>query len=103
MECTAHYKNDRKDRIDFIKNVIGMGKVADAFLVDKGHKNGAEIHTVTTNGIIIIWNYHTHKLITLLVARPQQIKRYYIQYNKPIPMDIVNIAYEHYLKGWHNI
>lgn len=103
MECTQHYINDRKNRIDFINDVIGVGTIVDSFVVDKGHRNGAEIHSITDTGIIIIRNYHTKKLVTMLIARPQQIRRYYIIENKAIPLNIVSIAREHQRKGYNNI
>lgn len=101
MEYTKHYHNDRKNRINFIKNVLGIGNVVDNFVVDKGHPNGAEIHSITDNGIIIIQNYNTKKLVTMLIARPQQIKRYYIAENKTIPLDIIRVAYEHQIKHYN--
>ena len=103
MQKTIHYNSDRKDRIDFIKNVVGVGTIIDKFIVDRGHPNGAEIHSITDNGIIIIQNKNTEKLVTMLIARPQQIKRYYIAENKPIPLNVVRIAYEHLLKGYNEI
>ena len=103
MEYTRHFENDRKTRIDFINEVLGVGNIVDSFVVDKGHRNGAEIHDITDNGIIIIKNYTTQKMVTMLIARPQQIRRYYIAENKPIPLDIVRVAYEHYLKGYNNM
>lgn len=101
MECTQHYTNDRKSRIDFINDVIGVGNIVDSFIVDKGHKNGAEIHSVTDTGIIIIRNYHTKKLVTMLIGRPQQIRRYYTAEDKAIPLNIVAIAKEHQQKGYN--
>lgn len=95
MEYTKHYQNDRKSRIDFINNVLGVGNIIDVFVVDKGHPNGVEIHSITDNAIIIIQNYNTKKLVTMLIARPQQIKRYYIAENKAIPLDVVKKAFEH--------
>ena len=46
------------------------------FIVDKGHKNGVEIHVITENGIINIYNYYSKKYVTGLIARPGQLMRY---------------------------
>lgn len=75
---SKHYNDNRYAREKFIEERLGGdGKVIDSFIVDKGHKNGLERHDITDNGIIIIYNAQTHKLITKKIARPFQIKRYY--------------------------
>ena len=72
---SRHYNRDRVMRERLIKE-IGIGKEIATFRVDRGHVNGAELHTITTNGIIVIRNERTNKMITKLIARPNQIKRY---------------------------
>lgn len=74
---SKHYENERNNREKFIEEHLGKGHIIDGFIVDKGHKKGAEVHSITDNGIIIIHNLLSGKLITKLLARPQQIKRYY--------------------------
>lgn len=86
---TRHYTNDRADRENRIKE-IGYGTVIKSVVVDRGHKNGPEIHEVTDTGIINIYNEHTKKLITKLIARPAQIKRYFI--NEIIPAGLIEKA-----------
>lgn len=68
-------------------------KVIDTFLIDKGHINGPEIHSITNTGLIIIFNEASGKLITILAARPGQIRRYYVS---PFPFyvkQVIDIAY----------
>jgi hypothetical protein len=77
---------------------IGIGKEIATFRVDKGHPNGAELHTVTTNGIIVIRNERTNKMITKLIARPNQIKRYGIEDKK-----VIEIARKHQTLGYNMI
>lgn len=103
MGYTHHYINDNKSRVEFIKNHIGIGNKVDTFYWDKGHPNGAEYHTITDTGIIIVRNARTMKVVTILIARPQQIKRYYIANNQPIPFNVVQVAYEHQLKGYNKM
>lgn len=86
---SKHYIDDRKVREELIKK-IGLGKEIGTFRVDKGHPKGAELHTVTDTGIIIIRNERTHKMVTKLIARPNQIKRYGIERK-----DVIEIAREH--------
>lgn len=57
----------------------------DSFVVDRGHPNGPEIHSVTDTGIIV-------------VHRPGQIKRYYNAEGRNAPQDILTIAKEHLKK-----
>ena len=100
---TLHFKMDRKNRHEFIKSHMGYGNIVDIFLVDSGHKNGLELHAVTDTGIVKIYNRNTLRWVTMLIARPQQIKRYYRATNKQIPQNIVKIAYKHEMLGWNEI
>lgn len=79
---SRHYTNDRQKREEII-NQIGIGTVVAKFVVDRGHRNGAERHEITTTGIIVIYNNKTNKMITKLIARPGQIRRYYPEGKAP--------------------
>ena len=95
---TEHYKNQRYGREKFINKYIGDGYIVDGFVVDKGHPNGVEVHSITENGIIIVHNYRTGKLVTKLLARPQQIKRYYESTGREKPPEYKRALY---LAEWH--
>ena len=73
---SKHYSNDRIARETLIAQ-IGIGKAISTVRIDRGHPAGAELHTITTTGIIIIHNERTHKMVTKLIARPGQIRRYF--------------------------
>lgn len=89
---TKHYKNQRYKREKFIyKHLHDDGHIVDGFVVDKGHKNGLEVHSITDNGIIIIHNLNSGALITKLIARPQQIKRYYESTGREPPKEYERI------------
>lgn len=75
----------------------------DSFVVDRGHPNGPEIHFVTDTGIIVVHNQRTGKMVTKLIARPGQVKRYYNAEGRNVPQDILAIAKEHLKKGYNNI
>ncbi len=94
---SKHYTDDRKIREELIQR-IGLGKEIGTFRVDKGHPNGAELHTVTDTGIIIIRNERTHKMVTKLIARPNQIKRYGIK-----DKNLIEIARKHQILGYNMI
>lgn len=94
---TNHYKKKRYKREQFIsKYLCGDGNVIDSFVVDKGHRDGLEKHCVTDTGLIIVYNLNSQKLVTKLIARPNQIKRYYREVDREPPRWLVDLAY------WHN-
>lgn len=69
-----------------ISNQVGdIGDAVYSFIVDTGHPNGDEVHTITEKGLIVIQNKESGKLITILAARPGQIKRYWISLGIPFP------------------
>lgn len=93
---SKHYKGKRNKREEFIdKYLNGDGKIIDSFIVDKGHKDGLEKHCITENGIIVIYNAVSNKLITKLVARPNQIKRYYKNSGREPPRWLLDLCYWH--------
>jgi len=89
---SKHYMTDRQRREEIIKQ-IGKGTEIRREIVDKGHKNGAEIHVISTTGIITIYNQRSGKLITKLIARPGQIRRYWK--NEEAPEELIQIARQH--------
>lgn len=92
---SLHYINDREER-NVLIHKIGIGKPVDRFIVDKGHANGREIHVITSTALILIYNEHTHRFITALIARPAQIERYYIANAfKEMPNFVYELAAEH--------
>jgi hypothetical protein len=100
MEVTEHWSK-RIDRNDFIQDEIGFGVPIRTFRWDKGHPNGAELHTITNTGIIVIRNERTKKLVTTLIARPGQIYRYYANENEVPPKFLMDIAKEHTEAGYN--
>ena len=96
---TNHYKKERRKRENFINKYIhNDGNIIDGFIIDKKHPAGAEVHSVTDNGIIIIHNLESGALVTKLIARENQIKRYYKNTNKTPPREYKRILE---LARWH--
>ena len=89
---SRHYEIDRITREELIK-MIGYGKVVKSVEIDRGHKNGSEIHEISSTGIVTIYNARTHKMITKLIARPGQIARYFE--DGKAPKYLLNLAREH--------
>ena len=104
---SQHYKDKRSSREDFIKEHLGGdGYIVDGFVVDKHHPAGLEVHSITDKGVIIIHNLISGKLCTKLLARPQQIKRYYESTGREPPpeyKDILRLAREHQELGYNNV
>ena len=96
---TKHYKNQRYKREKFINNYLnGDGCIVDGFIIDNKHTMGLECHSITENGVIIIHNLNSGALITKLIARPQQIKRYYESTWREPPKEYERILE---LAKWH--
>ena len=103
---SKHYKNQRSKREEFIDKYFGNGQIIDEFIVDRGHPKGAERHCIMDNGVIVIFNLASGKLITKLLARPHQIKRYYESSGKEPPKEyerILELAYLHNVLGYNLI
>lgn len=87
---SKHYASERNERENLIQQ-IGMGKPVSRFLVDRHHKHGPEIHEIRSTGIIVVYNQLTKKIVTKLIARPGQIRRYYK--DGKAPQALLDIAY----------
>ena len=79
---TLHFQKLRWDRKELIQSLVKTNEIDRCFLVDKGHPAGLEIHVVTKKGLIYILNNRKYKngenaLVTILLARPKQVKRLY--------------------------
>lgn len=94
---SKHYNNDRQGREALIK-AIGYGSIVKGFKVDRGHKDGPEMHIITSTALILVYNFNSKKLVTKLIARPAQLTRY----NWDCPTDLIALAKEHQRLGYNN-
>ena len=80
---TSHVAK-RSKRLQVAERLIieERAKVLKIAVVNKGHKNGEEIHVVYNNGVVKVYNEHTKKFITVLIARVPQIERYNVKVTK---------------------
>ena len=102
MTISKHYQYERNNREKFIdRHLHGDGYAIDYFIVDRGHPDGAEIHTVTDNGIIIIHNYKTGAMVTKLIARRGQIERLYRDSGREPPQWLLELAEWHRSLGYN--
>ena len=97
---TSHAVN-RSKRLQVAERLIyeEHAKVIKIAVVNKGHRNGHEIHIVYNNGIVKIYNERTRKFITVLIARVPQIERYKIKITKTMRNKIKS----HIKNGYNNI
>ena len=97
---TSHVVN-RSKRLQIAERLIieESARVIRIAIVNKGHKNGNELHLVYNNGIVKVYNEYTRKFITVLIARVPQIKRYKIKVTKTMRKKI-NL---HIKQGYNHI
>ena len=91
----------RSKRLQIAERLIieESAKVLKIAVVNKGHKNGNEIHLVYNNGVVKIYNENTRKFITVLIARVPQVERYKVKITKTMRNKIKS----HIAKGYNNI
>ena len=91
----------RSKRLQIAERLIyeESAKVLKIAVVDKGHANGNEIHMIYNNGVVKVYNEHTRKFITVLIARVPQVERYNIKVTKAMRKKI-NLHIE---KGYNHI
>ena len=97
---TSHALN-RSKRLQIAERLIieESAKVLKIAVVNKGHKNGNEIHVIFNNGIIKVYNARTHKFITVLIARVPQVERYKIKVTRTMRNKIKS----HIKQGYNHI
>ena len=97
---TSHAVN-RSKRLQIAERLIieESAKVVKIAVVNKGHKNGNEIHLVYNNGVVKIYNANSRKFITVLIARVPQIERYKVKVTKTMRKKISL----HIKNGYNNI
>ena len=99
---SVHVSRDRLERDAKIRRQLGgFGEPLYSFLVNTGHRNGPECHTITSNGVIIIQNDDTDLLCTFFTGTPNQVKRYWQLLYEPYPKDktfnnLMNRVWENY-------
>ena len=91
---SGHLHYARHGRTTRIAETVGFGHVVRQCLVDTGHSAGCEVHVLTSTGIVLVFNARSGKLVTVLVARPGQVTRYYEPFGEDVPDWLMNRAYE---------
>lgn len=103
MKVSVHFSIERCERAKVLEElkapILSVNGKLCIFTVDKGHKNGAEIHVITENGVINIYNRNSKKYITGLIARPGQLMRYGVT----IPDSVLEKARVHVSMDYNKI
>lgn len=98
---TSHALYKRKNRLSKVLELDKEPKIDKVFLVDRGHKEGQELHCVSQEGIIYIYNFIKLYMetedcfVTALIARPNQVKRLYEECKLNVNQQIIDRCYEH--------
>lgn len=89
VNLTSHIQSAGRSHRKKYYEHLEKKRVVNIFWVDRGHKNGAELHVITEDSIILIFNEKTKKLCTVLIARPGQIERYYSAIHEETPTELI--------------
>lgn len=98
---SVHYQTERSERERFINEFIGLGEEQYAF--EYPYNGTTQIHKITTTGIVNVYDRTGERLITRLVARPQQIRRYFEANGRRAPASLVDLARKHAYQGYNEI
>lgn len=102
VSLTAHVREDRARRISRIGRCIGFGSVVRRAVVDTGHPQGLELHVLTDTGLVLVLNERSHRLVTVLIARPGQVRRYYEPFGEKPPKSLMDRAfYNTQVRHWN--
>ncbi len=85
MKCgSKHFREDRSERKQVIDRLAVDDAIDNVFVVDNGDVRGKELHVVSEQGLIYILSKDSVEkckfngaLITVLIARPNQVIRLY--------------------------
>lgn len=94
MTVSKHYTNDRKEREQLIQ-WIGNGQIVKRVFTDRA------FYAISSTGIVTIMNNKTFKVITRIIARPNQLRKLYAVHNETVPKYLINQAI-HYVHCRYN-
>ena len=110
QQHTKHLDKSREKRLNLaikLNEENGVQSTIDKiFVVDKGHKDGEELHCVSRKGIIFILNKYKYEnninsFITILIARPNQVERLYQDCNLKVDRRIIKYTQNNVANGYN--
>ena len=100
-EKTQHFAEQRSKREKFIIDNIGLGEDYDTFEEISPKYGNKVLHIITDTGIYkIVTADEEAKLITMWVARPQQLKDLYKKHHAQLPKWLLQKAIDHKQMGY---
>lgn len=105
---TMHMSYCRKERFNAYLDANDGARVVATFLVDRGCREGLELHNVTANGFDFVLNQYKHEhgypcFITALALRPGQMRNLYELAGETAPAYLVSKARDNQIHGLNNV
>lgn len=97
---TQHFAEQRNKREEFIIRNIGLGEDLDEFQEADRRNGNPVLHIITDTGIYKIMTPDKKTLITMWVARPQQLKDLYKKHHVKLPKWLLQKAIDHKQMGY---
>ena len=98
-KVSIHFKEERIDRATYIAKTVGFGKIVQA--AHYYRQDGKyTVHTITETGVIILYGTN-NKIITMFIARPEQVIALYKknEWGK-VPNWLMNKVNKNWKKGY---
>lgn len=107
-KMSDHAREDRVARFELVSKLDPNPTIDKAFIVDRGHRNGKEIHCVSEKGIIYILNLRKYlkdynSLVTVMIARPRQVTRLYEACDLSASESIINTCRYNQQMGYNMV
>ena len=99
-EKSLHFAKQRNKREEFIIRNIGLGEDLDEFQEADRRNDNPVLHIITDTGIYKIMTQDKKTLITMWVARPQQLKDLYKKHHAELPKWLLQKAIDHKQMGY---
>lgn len=77
MKFSNHLRNDRADRINFILNTVGFGKIIK--MVSAARDNRPAWRGITNTGIMVVTDESKTTIITMWIASTKQLEKIYAE------------------------
>ena len=98
---TIHYQLHRLHRENELRRLLGTGKHIDSFVVEGLEK--LQIHEIFDNAVIIVYDYVTHKKITIFAPHPCRLISLYESVGEIPPLLLVERSKNNLSLGYNRI
>lgn len=77
MKFSNHLRNDRADRINFILNTVGFGKIVK--IVSAARNNRPAWRGITNTGVMVVIDESKSTILTMWIASVKQLEKIYCE------------------------